>query len=99
MNATAWHGFKRLRGLWGTVWRIICSDVAVTQVAFLLPTLIIALLYFSIIFLHVYRYRRPLRDAYARDFWDGARYTLALLWTGHGRVWHGERRHGHAGVL
>lgn len=58
-------------------------------VAFLLPTLIIALLYFSIIFLHVYRYRRPLRDAYARDFWDGARYTLALLWTGHGRVWHG----------
>lgn len=57
--------------------------------AFLLPTLIIALLYFSIIFLHVYRYRRPLRDAYARDFWDGARYTLALLWTGHGRVWHG----------
>uniref|UniRef100_A0A023FD88 Putative phosphate acyltransferase n=1 Tax=Amblyomma cajennense TaxID=34607 RepID=A0A023FD88_AMBCJ len=58
-------------------------------VAFLLPTLIIALLYCSILFLHIYRYRRPLRDAYARHFWDGARYTLALLWSGHGRVWHG----------
>ncbi|XP_050030671.1 DGAT1/2-independent enzyme synthesizing storage lipids [Dermacentor andersoni] len=58
-------------------------------VAFLLPTLVILLLYISILFLHIYRYRRPLRDAYARHFWDGARYTLALLWSGHGRVWHG----------
>ncbi|XP_040065982.2 transmembrane protein 68 isoform X1 [Ixodes scapularis] len=57
-------------------------------VAFLLPTLIILLLYVSIIFLHLYHYRRWLRDAYARDFWDGARYTLALLWCGHAWIWH-----------
>lgn len=62
-----------------------------TQVAFLLPTLIIVLLYVSIIFLHLYHYRRWLRDAYARDFWDGARYTLALLWCGHAWIWHSER--------
>lgn len=63
-------------------------------VAFLLPTLILLLLYVSIIFLHVYRYRGWLRDAYARDFWDGARYTLALLWCGHAWVWHGYEVHG-----
>ncbi|XP_064486569.1 DGAT1/2-independent enzyme synthesizing storage lipids-like [Ornithodoros turicata] len=58
-------------------------------VAFILPLLIIFLLYISILFLHLYRHRLRLRDAYARDFWDGARYTLALLWSGHAWIWHG----------
>jgi len=34
-------------------------------------------------------YRQRLRAAYERDFWDGARYTVAAIWDAHGWLWHG----------
>jgi hypothetical protein len=33
--------------------------------------------------------RQRLRAAYERDFWDGARYTVAAIWDAHGWLWHG----------
>lgn len=35
--------------------------------------------------------RQRLRAAYERDFWDGARYTVAAIWDAHGWLWHGMR--------
>lgn len=90
MKFTAEHVFVKDRREGSSRSVGLAKTVSSLQVAFLLPTLILLLLYVSIIFLHVYRYRGWLRDAYARDFWDGARYTLALLWCGHAWVWHGE---------
>ncbi|CAH1773693.1 unnamed protein product [Owenia fusiformis] len=46
------------------------------------------------IFLHIYKYRHKLKDAYAKDFWDGARKTLAALWDAQGWIWHGYEIHG-----
>lgn len=57
--------------------------------AFFLPFLILLFIYLSVLFLHIYRHRHRLKDAYARDFWDGARHTLATLWDAHGYIWHG----------
>lgn len=56
---------------------------------FLLPGFILFLIYLSVLFLHIYRHRHRLKDAYARDFWDGARHTLATMWDAHGYIWHG----------
>ncbi|XP_023222683.1 transmembrane protein 68-like isoform X2 [Centruroides sculpturatus] len=58
-------------------------------VTFLLPLVIIFLLYLSALFLYLYRYRHRLKDAYSRDFWNGARNTIATLWGAHGWIWHG----------
>ncbi|XP_071117548.1 DGAT1/2-independent enzyme synthesizing storage lipids-like isoform X1 [Haliotis cracherodii] len=58
-------------------------------ISFLLPLILLVFLYASVLFLLVYRQRHRLRDAYAHDFWDGARKTLAALWDGQGRIWHG----------
>ncbi|XP_071117554.1 DGAT1/2-independent enzyme synthesizing storage lipids-like isoform X3 [Haliotis cracherodii] len=60
-------------------------------ISFLLPLILLVFLYASVLFLLVYRQRHRLRDAYAHDFWDGARKTLAALWDGQGRIWHGWR--------
>lgn len=59
-------------------------------ITFLLPLVILVFLYASALFLHIYRYRRRLREAYQHDFWDGARNTLAVLWDAQGYIWHGE---------
>lgn len=59
-------------------------------VAFLLPALLLIFLYGNALFVHVYKLRHRLRAAYARDFWDGARSTLASFWDAHGTVWHGK---------
>ncbi|KAG1674536.1 Transmembrane protein 68 [Nymphon striatum] len=59
------------------------------MVFFLLPAVILCLIYFSALVLHLYRHRHRLRDAYANDFWDGAKYFLSTLWDGHGWIWHG----------
>ncbi|CAB1317503.1 unnamed protein product [Coregonus sp. 'balchen'] len=48
-------------------------------VVFILPFLIVILLYFSILFLHVYKHKNQLREAYSNNLWDGARKTLATL--------------------
>lgn len=58
-------------------------------VTFLLPLVILFLLYSSALFLYLYRYRHRLKDAYSRDFWNGARNTIATLWDAHGWIWHG----------
>jgi len=58
-------------------------------VVFILPFLIVIFLYLSILFLHVYKRKIQLREAYSNNLWDGARKTLATLWDGHGAIWHG----------
>ncbi|XP_047223841.1 transmembrane protein 68 isoform X4 [Girardinichthys multiradiatus] len=58
-------------------------------VVFLVPFLIVILLYLSILFLHVYKRKNQLKEAYSNNLWDGARKTLATLWDGHGAIWHG----------
>nr|XP_046215867.1 transmembrane protein 68-like [Oncorhynchus gorbuscha]XP_046215868.1 transmembrane protein 68-like [Oncorhynchus gorbuscha]XP_046215869.1 transmembrane protein 68-like [Oncorhynchus gorbuscha] len=63
-------------------------------VVFILPFLIVILLYLSILFLHVYKHKNQLREAYSNNLWDGARKTLATLWDGHGFIWHGYEIHG-----
>ncbi|KAK1878944.1 Transmembrane protein 68 [Dissostichus eleginoides] len=59
-------------------------------IVFILPFLIVILLYLSILFLHVYKRKNQLREAYCNNLWDGARKTLATLWDGHGAIWHGK---------
>lgn len=58
-------------------------------IVFILPFIIVILLYLSILFLHVYKRKNQLREAYSNNLWDGARKTLATLWDGHGAIWHG----------
>ncbi|GAA6099677.1 transmembrane protein 68 [Tachysurus ichikawai] len=58
-------------------------------IVFILPFIIVILLYLSILFLHVYKRKNQLREAYSYNLWDGARKTLATLWDGHGAIWHG----------
>ncbi|KAI5616920.1 transmembrane protein 68 [Silurus asotus] len=63
-------------------------------IVFILPFVIVLLLYLSILFLHVYKRKIQLREAYSNNLWDGARKTLAMLWDGHGAIWHGYEIHG-----
>lgn len=63
-------------------------------ISFLLPLVILILVYASALFLHCYRYRHRLREAYHHDFWDGARNMLAVLWDGQGYIWHGYETRG-----
>ncbi|XP_036412043.1 transmembrane protein 68 isoform X1 [Colossoma macropomum] len=63
-------------------------------IVFILPFLIVILIYLSILFLHVYKRKNQLREAYSNNLWDGARKTLATLWDGHGAIWHGYEIHG-----
>lgn len=69
-------------------------------IVFILPFVIVILLYLSILFLHVYKRKNQLREAYSYNLWDCARKTLATLWDGHGAIWHGVygmARHGTEG--
>ncbi|XP_078396627.1 DGAT1/2-independent enzyme synthesizing storage lipids isoform X5 [Cetorhinus maximus] len=63
-------------------------------IVFILPLFIILFLYLSILFLHMYKRKRELQEAYSNNFWDGARKTLATLWDGHATIWHGYEVHG-----
>lgn len=58
-------------------------------ISFLLPLVILVFLYASVLFLYVYRHRHRLKEAYTRDFWDGARKTIAAFWDAQGKIWHG----------
>ncbi|XP_051053662.1 transmembrane protein 68 isoform X2 [Phodopus roborovskii] len=55
----------------------------------ILPYFTIFLLYLTIIFLHIYKRKNVLKEAYSHNLWDGARKTVATLWDGHAAVWHG----------
>ncbi|XP_018415629.1 PREDICTED: transmembrane protein 68 [Nanorana parkeri] len=61
---------------------------------FILPFLIVIFLYLSILFLHVYKRKNELKEAYSNSIWDGARKTLATLWDGHATIWHGYEIYG-----
>ncbi|KAM5157786.1 DGAT1/2-independent enzyme synthesizing storage lipids isoform 1-T3 [Mantella aurantiaca] len=63
-------------------------------IVFILPFLIVILLYLSILFLHVYKRKNELKEAYSNSIWDGARKTLATLWDGHATIWHGYEIYG-----
>jgi len=59
-------------------------------ITFVLPAIILILLYLSALFLHIYKWHRHrIREAYEHDFWEGARKTLAALWDAQGWLWHG----------
>ncbi|XP_069846848.1 DGAT1/2-independent enzyme synthesizing storage lipids isoform X4 [Dipodomys merriami] len=60
----------------------------------ILPYFTIFLLYLTIIFLHIYKRKNMLKEAYSHNLWDGARNTVATLWDGHAAVWHGYEVHG-----
>lgn len=57
----------------------------------ILPYFTIFLLYLTIIFLHIYKRKNVLKEAYSHNLWDGARKTVATLWDGHAAVWHGKQ--------
>ncbi|XP_025953403.1 DGAT1/2-independent enzyme synthesizing storage lipids-like isoform X2 [Dromaius novaehollandiae] len=63
-------------------------------IVFLLPGVILLFIYISIIFVHIYKRKNELKEAYSNDFWDGAKQMLATLWDGHARIWHGYELHG-----
>ena len=55
--------------------------------------LLIVYLYLSALLLFTYRWRKPLIDAFhRRDIWEGYRKTMAILWSGHGWIWHGKHQ-------
>ena len=59
-------------------------------IMFVLPLLLIVYLYLSALLLFVYRRRKPILDAFHhRNIWEGYRRTMAVLWSGHGWIWHG----------
>uniref|UniRef100_A0A6I8P9F3 Transmembrane protein 68 n=1 Tax=Ornithorhynchus anatinus TaxID=9258 RepID=A0A6I8P9F3_ORNAN len=60
----------------------------------ILPYFTIFLLYLTIIFLHIYKRKNELKEAYAHNLWDGARKTVATAWDGHAAIWHGYEVHG-----
>uniref|UniRef100_A0A8C5MGS8 Transmembrane protein 68 n=1 Tax=Leptobrachium leishanense TaxID=445787 RepID=A0A8C5MGS8_9ANUR len=63
-------------------------------IVFILPFFFIIFFYLSILFLHVYKRKNELKEAYSNSIWDGARKTLATLWDGHATIWHGYEIHG-----
>ncbi|KAM9102203.1 DGAT1/2-independent enzyme synthesizing storage lipids isoform 3-T3 [Sarcophilus harrisii] len=63
-------------------------------IVLILPYFTIFLLYLTIIFLHIYKRKNVLKEAYSHNLWDGARKTVATVWDGHAAVWHGYEVHG-----
>ncbi|XP_069477160.1 DGAT1/2-independent enzyme synthesizing storage lipids [Ambystoma mexicanum] len=57
-------------------------------VVFILPFFIVLFLYLSVLFIHVYKRKNELKEAYTNNIWNGARKTLATLWDGHALIWH-----------
>jgi len=56
---------------------------------FLLPLLILVFLYISALIVHIYRFWHSIKDAYARDVWEGARHAVSTMWCTLGCIWHG----------
>ena len=59
--------------------------------AFVLPIGIVIVMYASILFLHIYKARHRLADAYySSGMWDWARMMIATFWEVQGNIWHGK---------
>lgn len=59
-------------------------------ITFLLPLVIVMLLYVTALILYVYKlHRGRLRDAYGTDWKNAARHVVAAIWDAHGWIWHG----------
>ena len=58
---------------------------------FILPGFILILLYGTALFLHIYQHRRrQIYDAYASNFWEGARSSVAAFYDAQATLWHGK---------
>lgn len=55
-----------------------------------LPASLLVLIYTSSLFLTIYKWSSHLQEAYHRNFWDGARQTLAVFWEAQATIWHGK---------
>ncbi|KAL8597869.1 hypothetical protein ACOMHN_061402 [Nucella lapillus] len=58
-------------------------------ITFLLPFILVILLYATALFIHIYPYWQMLRAAWEADVWDGMRKTVAAIWACHGQIYHG----------
>ena len=58
-------------------------------ITFVLPVVLLLLVYASALFLQIYRLRHHIRDAYAMQPWAGARHMLCVFWDAQGYLWHG----------
>lgn len=59
-------------------------------IGFLLPLLILILIYISAIIVHIYKRKTDIKEGHFNDFWDGARQMLATIWYAHARIWNGK---------
>ena len=61
--------------------------------SFIFPFVVVAFLYSSAIFLHLYKRRHEIQgfiqNSESTDKWDWARCFLAALWEAQGSLWHG----------
>ena len=55
----------------------------------LFPAIMAITLYIIALCLHVYKFRKKIKEAYSHTIWDGARYTVAAFFDGQGKLWHG----------
>lgn len=61
-------------------------------ITFLLPFMIVILLYFTSLVFYIYKLHwHTLRRTYGTEGkWDAARKTAAAIWDAHGWIWHGK---------
>ncbi|XP_076749205.1 DGAT1/2-independent enzyme synthesizing storage lipids [Xylocopa sonorina] len=59
-------------------------------ITFLLPFVIVGLVYLTILILYIYKLHRVrLRNAYGTDWRNAARNVIAAVWDAHGWIWYG----------
>ena len=59
-------------------------------IVFAFPLTLLAMMYATVVFLHVYRHRRrQIYDAYSGNFWDGAKQTVAAVLDAQASYWNG----------
>lgn len=59
-------------------------------IVFAFPLTLLAMMYATVVFLHVYRHRRrQICDAYHENFWDGAKQTVAAVFDAQATYWNG----------
>lgn len=85
----AWFGVEHLEDYWNFANYLLW--VFTPLLLLILPYFTIFLLYLTIVFLHIYKRKNVLKEAYSHNLWDGARKTVATLWDGHAAIWHGKQ--------